>query len=103
MRLCAVEVCTPGEIPPGIVNKESTIISSIPELCAGDDQTKQELSFVNSTLSAKTLADFRLWKSHDLNLYSYCDIDDEESTRFGGLFTKKIASNRTRPISLQLT
>ena len=79
LKSCAVEVCTPGEIPPGIVKKSSTILSSVPELCAGDDQTKQELSFVNSTLSAKTLADVQLWNSHDLNLYSYCDIDDEEN------------------------
>ena len=71
------------KMPAGIYNSHKSIYfgpvnnpTLIEETCANNEQ----LGYLNTSLSKEMSDDLALWKLHDENLKSFCDIEDEESS-----------------------
>nr|CAG4641553.1 EOG090X03A4 [Eurycercus lamellatus] len=89
-RACAVESCTEENIPAEIWqddknktrygpanNPKLLDTSTTAETCSEDSH--QELGYLNTTLTKEMSADLALWKIHDENQNSFCDIDDDQN------------------------
>jgi len=83
LKSCAVESCPAEKMPAGIYNSHKSIYfgpvnnpTLIEETCANNEQ----LGYLNTSLSKEMSDDLALWKLHDENLKSFCDIEDEESS-----------------------
>lgn len=84
IKYCHVEACEDSDIPPGLKSKDRVVEfpEEISEKHSKDMSCQDydaELSYLNTTISAKAQKEFVLWKVYDDAQDSFCYINEHDS------------------------
>ncbi|XP_049845314.1 ero1-like protein [Schistocerca gregaria] len=87
MRYCHVQPCLDEHIPPGLKGhlanqKPNTAHAAYKYLENTQSDCDDELSYINTTISASTYEDFKRWQEYDNKQDNFCMYDDEDDEEY---------------------